>query len=163
LENQILRKASDLNYDTEWVDAVGGSGSVGATGPAGPAATVAVGTVATGAAGSAASVTNAGTSSAATLDFTIPRGDTGVAGAAGATGATGPSGVVAATAPLTYNSGTQTVSTSMATNRLLGRSSAGTGVAQEIALGTGLLMSGSTLNASVSSPAGNLLSALLSY
>jgi hypothetical protein len=37
------------------------------------------------------------------------KGDTGAAGATGATGATGPSGVVAATAPITYNAGTQTV------------------------------------------------------
>jgi hypothetical protein len=55
-------------------------------GAAGAAATVAVGSTTTGAAGSSASVVNAGTSSAAVLNFTIPRGDTG------ATGATGPEG-----------------------------------------------------------------------
>jgi hypothetical protein len=38
-----------------------------------------------------------------------PAGATGSTGATGATGATGPAGVVAATAPITYNSGTQTV------------------------------------------------------
>jgi hypothetical protein len=59
----------------------------------------------------------------------------------------GPAGVVAATAPITYNSGTQTVSTSMATNRLLGRSTTGTGVAEEISIGTGLSLSGGTLSA----------------
>lgn len=46
----------------------------------GASATVAVGTVTTGAAGSSASVTNAGTSSAAVFDFTIPRGATGAPG-----------------------------------------------------------------------------------
>ena len=95
LENQILAKASDLNYDTEWVDAPAGTGS-GGTGPP-----------------------------------------------------TGPAGVVAATAPIAYDSGTQTVSTSMATNRLLGRSSAGAGVAQEISVGSGLSLSSGTLSATL--------------
>jgi hypothetical protein len=62
------------------------SGGVGPTGTAGAAASVTVGTVTTGAPGSSASVVNAGTSSAAVLNFTIP------AGAAGATGSTGPRG-----------------------------------------------------------------------
>lgn len=43
----------------------------------GAAATITVGTVTTGAAGSSATVTNSGTSSAAVLNFTIPKGDTG--------------------------------------------------------------------------------------
>jgi hypothetical protein len=59
------------------------AGGAGATGDDGAAATVTVGTVTTGSAGSSASVTNAGTSSAAVLDFSIPRGDTGAAGANG--------------------------------------------------------------------------------
>lgn len=42
-----------------------------------------VGSVTTGVAGSSAAVTNSGTSTAAVLDFTIPRGDTGAAGADG--------------------------------------------------------------------------------
>ena len=46
-------------------------------GPQGDAATIDVGTVTTGVPGSSASVTNSGSTSAATLDFTIPRGDTG--------------------------------------------------------------------------------------
>lgn len=58
-------------------------------GTPGDSATVTVGTTTTGAAGSSASVTNSGTTSAAILNFTIPRGDTGAAGAAGATGAVG--------------------------------------------------------------------------
>jgi len=79
----------------------GPTGATGATGPAGAdgaAATIAVGTVTTGAAGSSATVTNSGTSSAAVFDFAIPQG------------ATGATGVVTATAPIAYNSGTQTVS-----------------------------------------------------
>jgi hypothetical protein len=39
-----------------------------------------------------------------------PQGIQGTTGATGATGATGPTGVIAATSPLAYNSGTQTVS-----------------------------------------------------
>jgi hypothetical protein len=66
----------------------GGSGTItawniglsGTAGAPGAAATIAVGAVTTGAAGSSAAVTNSGSSSAATLDFTIPRGDTGAVG-----------------------------------------------------------------------------------
>jgi hypothetical protein len=43
----------------------------------GQAATVSIGTITTGSAGSNAAVANSGTSSAAVLDFTIPRGDAG--------------------------------------------------------------------------------------
>jgi hypothetical protein len=151
----------------------GGFGPSGNAGAAGQAASITVGTVTTGAPGSSASVVNAGTSSAAVLNFTIPagatgaqgiqgepgvagaagakgdkgdkgdagdqgpagakgdkgdQGDAGPAGAAGATGAKGdkgdkgdtgdtgpqgPSGVVTATAPVTYNAGTQTVALSI--------------------------------------------------
>jgi hypothetical protein len=48
----------------------------------GQAATVSIGAITTGSAGSNATVTNSGTTSAAVLDFTIPRGDAG-AGAFG--------------------------------------------------------------------------------
>lgn len=74
---------------------VGPAGETGPAGPSGSAATVAVGATTTGAAGTSASATNVGTSSAAVINFVIPRGDTGAAGAtgpAGATGATGPAG-----------------------------------------------------------------------
>jgi hypothetical protein len=55
---------------------------------------------------------------------------------------------VTATAPLTSSGGTAPViSTSMATNRLLGRSTAGTGVAEEIVIGSGLSLSAGTLTA----------------
>ena len=49
-------------------------------GPPGAAATVTVGTVTTGEPGTDAIVTNSGTESAAVLNFTIPRGETGPAG-----------------------------------------------------------------------------------
>ena len=42
----------------------------------------------------------------------------------------------------------RTITTSMATNRLIGRGTAGTGVMEEIILGTNLSLSGTTLNAS---------------
>jgi hypothetical protein len=72
--------------------ATGPQGSAGSTGAAGTAATVAVGTVTTGAAGSNATVANAGSSSAAVLNFTIPQGVAGATGPQGPTGATGPQG-----------------------------------------------------------------------
>jgi hypothetical protein len=70
----------------------GVAGSNGTNGTNGTAATIAVGTVTTGSPGSSASVVNAGTSSAAVLNITIPRGDIGAAGSAGAAGPQGPAG-----------------------------------------------------------------------
>ncbi len=67
--------------------------------------------------------TNGSNGSAGATGATGPQGIQGIAGATGsagstgatgATGATGPSGVVAATAPILYNSGTQTVSSTQA-------------------------------------------------
>jgi len=56
---------------------------------------------------------------------------------------------VSASLPLTSSGGaTPNISTSMATNKLIGRGTAGTGVFEEITLGTGLSLSGTTLNAS---------------
>jgi hypothetical protein len=60
----------------------GDPGSRGQNGSAGAAATIAVGSVTTGAPGSDATVTNAGLSSAAVFNFSIPQGATGAAGAA---------------------------------------------------------------------------------
>lgn len=71
---------------------VGSAGSNGTNGSNGAAATVGVGTVTTGSPGSSATVSNSGSSSAAILNFTIPRGDVGATGATGATGSTGPAG-----------------------------------------------------------------------
>ena len=62
------------NGSSTWTALAYSSGPAGATGTA---ATVAVGTVTTLAAGSSATVTNAGTSSAATLNFGIPAGAAG--------------------------------------------------------------------------------------
>jgi hypothetical protein len=57
---------------------------------------------------------------------------------------------VGATAPLTSSGGlTPNISTSMATNKLIGRSTAGTGVMEEISVGTGLTLSGGTLSNSL--------------
>lgn len=72
-------------------DAVAGTtmlsgGSFVAAGGVGPGATIAVGTTSTLAEGESATVTNVGTSTAAILDFGIPKGDTGD---------TGPSGTIA--------------------------------------------------------------------
>ena len=61
-------------------------------GPQGDAATVDVGTTTTGDPGSNASVVNSGSTSAAVLDFTIPRGATGATGATGAKGDKGDTG-----------------------------------------------------------------------
>lgn len=77
--------------------ATGSTGPQGATGATGTAATIAAGTTTTGAAGTSASVINSGSSSAAVFDFTIPRGETGMAGAPGSAGATGPQGPTGST------------------------------------------------------------------
>jgi hypothetical protein len=63
----------------------GPTGATGATGPTGPAGTITVGAVNTGSAGTGVIVTNSGTSTAAILNFTIPRGDTGTGIASGGT------------------------------------------------------------------------------
>jgi hypothetical protein len=56
---------------------------------------------------------------------------------------------VTATSPITSTGGTTPViSTSMATNKLIGRSTAGTGVMEEITIGSGLALSGGTLSSS---------------
>lgn len=81
------------------------NGGVGPTGNAGAAATVTVGTVTTGAPGSSASVVNAGSSSAAVLNFTIPAGATGATGATGPQGAAGASGAAATVSVGTVTTG----------------------------------------------------------
>lgn len=63
-------------------------------GEKGDAATVDAGTTTTGDAGTNASVVNVGTTSAAVLNFTIPRGNTGATGATGSDGADGDSAYV---------------------------------------------------------------------
>lgn len=58
----------------------GERGVQGAKGPAGNAATITIGNVTTSAPGTSASVTNRGTSSAAVLDFVLPKGKDGADG-----------------------------------------------------------------------------------
>ena len=58
----------------------GERGVQGAQGPAGNAATITIGSVTTSAPGTAAQVTNRGTSSAAVLDFVLPKGKDGADG-----------------------------------------------------------------------------------
>ena len=70
----------------------GQDGQDGAPGADGQAATITVGSTTTGNAGTNASVTNSGTSSAAVLDFVIPRGADGAPGQDGADGAPGAPG-----------------------------------------------------------------------
>jgi hypothetical protein len=76
-------------------------GDIGATGADGSAGTLAVGTVTTGSAGGSVSVLNTGTSTAAVLNFTIPKGVAGNSGATGAIGTTGPTGAVGDNATIT--------------------------------------------------------------
>ena len=87
----------------------GDTGDTGATGSPGAAATVTVGTTTTGNPGTNASVTNSGTSSAAVLNFTIPRGakgEQGVQGPAGDPGTPGSAATIAVGATQTGNPGT---------------------------------------------------------
>lgn len=86
LTGQVLAKASNENYDTEWIDQTGGGGEGGTI-------SVEVGTTTTGEPGTDASVENSGTSQRVVLDFTIPRGEPGPAGPAGADGEQGPQGL----------------------------------------------------------------------
>ncbi len=60
--------------------ATGPQGVQGLQGPAGSAATITIGSVTTSAPGTSASVTNSGTSSAAVLDFVLPKGKDGADG-----------------------------------------------------------------------------------
>jgi hypothetical protein len=98
--------------ETGDVGPVGPVGPQGIQGVQGPAATVAVGTVSTGEPGTSVSVSNAGTSGAAVLDFTIPRGAVGqtgdvgpqgpqgIQGLKGDTGNAGPQGIQGVTGPI---------------------------------------------------------------
>lgn len=93
----------------------GQKGDTGETGAPGQAATITVGETITGEPGTSATVENTGTSNAAVLKFTIPKGEKGdkgdtgpqgeqgETGATGATGETGPAGAAA-----TINVGTTT-------------------------------------------------------
>lgn len=73
--------------------------TINASGAAGAAATIAVGSVTTGLPGTSAAVVNAGSSSAAIFNFTIPRGAVGAVGATGAAGPAGPQGATGTQGP----------------------------------------------------------------
>ena len=82
------------------------AGTPGQDGQDGQAATVTVGSTTTGNPGTNASVTNSGTSSAAILDFTIPRGADGVDGQDGSDGAPGQAATITVGSTTTGNPGT---------------------------------------------------------
>lgn len=74
-------------------------------------------------------------------------GETGVTFSTTEDGPQGTVTSVTATAPITSTAGTTPViSTSMATNKLIGRSTAGTGVMEEISVGTNLALSAGSLS-----------------
>ena len=71
---------------------------------------------------------------------------------------------VGATSPITSSGGTTpTISTSMSTGKLIGRGTAGTGVFEEITLGTNLSLSGTTLNATGGGSSGPTLGQIHAY
>ena len=95
VEDNTLRITFSRTGDLGQVGPQGIQGIQGNTGPQGPAATISVGSTATSAAGSNGVVTNSGTSGAAVLDFTVPRGAVGAAGSDGSDGADGTAATVA--------------------------------------------------------------------
>lgn len=103
----------------------GPTGPQGETGPQGPAATISIGTTTTGEPGTDVSVTNSGTSSAAILNFTIPRGakgdkgnkgDTGPQGEKGDTGSQGPAATIGVGTVITGEPGTNVSVTNSGTS-----------------------------------------------
>ena len=96
--NEPTTAYEPMSEDDVWM-LFGAKGDQGPQGPAGTAATVAIGTVTTGDEGTQASVVNSGTATAAILDITIPKGDTGPQGPKGDTGDQGPQGETGAQGP----------------------------------------------------------------
>lgn len=94
----------------------GDKGDKGDTGSAGAAATITVGSTTTGNPGTNASVTNSGTSSAAVLNFTIPRGAAGQDGADGADGADGESATITVGTTTTLPAGSSATVTNTGTS-----------------------------------------------
>jgi len=86
VEDPLSIEVDEAVIEIEVGSAGGPPGGPGADGPAG---TITVNSTTTGAPGSNASVTNVGTSSAALLDFVIPRGDQGLKGDPGIQGPAG--------------------------------------------------------------------------
>lgn len=73
----------DCDYSNKTYNFFPDLGTQGPPGEDGLAATITLGTVSTGVAGSNVIITNSGSSSAATFNFTIPRGDQGIQGEQG--------------------------------------------------------------------------------
>ena len=88
LTNELLTKLQNVP-ESGIVGEKGEKGDKGDKGDPGQAATIEIGTVTTGAAGTSAKVVNVGTSQAARLNFTIPRGDKGERGDSGDSGGEG--------------------------------------------------------------------------
>lgn len=86
-------------------------GNAGTDGAPGAAATVTVGSVITGQPGTEAVVTNGGTSAAAVLNFTIPRGATGAKGDPGEKGDPGQTGANGKTPTMSINSNGELIAT----------------------------------------------------
>ena len=110
-----------------------GSGNISLQGEQGPAGTIAIGTVTDG---TSASVTNSGTSSAAVLDFVLPRG---AKGDKGDKGDTGESGVSLGEVVLEQSSGTSTTS-------VMSQNAVGNAIANSIATTTHLPVMGMETN-----------------
>jgi hypothetical protein len=91
MANEVILDVTTIEENVTVETTAGDVVEVNVVATQGAAATISVGTTTTGAAGTNASVTNSGTTSAAVLNFTIPRGATG------ATGAAGPNSVTSAT------------------------------------------------------------------
>ena len=102
VENVGTNTAAVLNFTIPRGD----KGAKGDTGATGSAATVNVGSTSTGAPGTSASVTNSGTSSAAVLNFTIPRGAKGDTGTAATVAAGTTTTLPAGSSATVTNSGT---------------------------------------------------------
>lgn len=103
--------------------------------------------------GFAGTVANATTTPAITLTTTISgllKGNgTAMSAAVSGTDYVAPGTTISTTAPLSGGgnlSTNRTITTSMSTNKLIGRSTAGTGVMEEITIGTGLSLSAGTLS-----------------
>ena len=92
--NLVIEAINTLNSAVDNIAAgpQGPQGNPGADGADGTAASITIGSTTTSTSGGNAAVTNSGTSTAAILEFTIPRGAQGVAGPTGPTGATGATG-----------------------------------------------------------------------
>jgi hypothetical protein len=104
----------------------GATGPTGGTGLTGPAGTITVGTLAAGAAGSTPVITNSGTSTAATLNFTIPIGYTGCKGDKGDTGTSSGGGGISYADYFTVTwTGTTSIGTPSVTGKVTGASLSG--------------------------------------